>query len=49
METRNDPAKDEIPNHRPSPVIESEKVNRMFAGIAGDYDRANHALSVGID
>jgi len=37
------------PEARPSPEIESEKVNRMFAGIAGDYDRTNRALSFGID
>lgn len=34
---------------RTSPEIESDRVNRMFAGIAGDYDRANRALSFGID
>ncbi|MEM0965767.1 MAG: bifunctional demethylmenaquinone methyltransferase/2-methoxy-6-polyprenyl-1,4-benzoquinol methylase UbiE [Verrucomicrobiota bacterium] len=31
------------------PVIESSEVNRMFAGIAGKYDRANRFCSVGID
>jgi len=34
---------------RSSPEIQSEKVNRMFAGIARDYDKANRALSFGID
>jgi len=32
-----------------APEIQGEKVNRMFAGIAGRYDRANRALSLGID
>ena len=31
------------------PKIESEGVNRMFAGIADRYDRANRCLSLGID
>lgn len=31
------------------PRIEGDRVNRMFAGIARDYDRANRALSFGID
>ncbi len=32
-----------------SPKIESEGVNRMFAGIADRYDRANRCLSLGSD
>ena len=32
-----------------SPEIQAEKVNRMFAGIASRYDRANRFLSMGID
>ena len=31
------------------PLVEGESVNRMFAGIAGRYDRANRFLSLGID
>ncbi len=31
------------------PRIEGEQVNRMFAGIAQRYDRANRTLSFGID
>ncbi|MFP4352417.1 MAG: bifunctional demethylmenaquinone methyltransferase/2-methoxy-6-polyprenyl-1,4-benzoquinol methylase UbiE [Puniceicoccaceae bacterium] len=31
------------------PLVQGESVNRMFAGIAGRYDRANRFLSLGID
>ena len=30
-------------------VCEKEKIRRMFNDIAGDYDKLNHIMSVGID